>query len=80
MNLCIISGRIISEIKYNFLYDYKYNVAIVYFKLKLSNKTQIDVYAFDEMADKIYAELKWGDFLLAESKIRTLRKIRSYVV
>ena len=70
MNLCIISGSVASEIKYDFLYESKKNIAIANFKFKMENSNYIDVYALDDVADKIYAKLKNGEHILIEGRIR----------
>lgn len=70
MNLCIISGSVASEIKYDFLYESKKNIAIANFKFKMENSKYIDVYALDSVADKIYAKLKNGEHILIEGRIR----------
>ena len=75
MNLCIISGTVASEIKYDFLYKSKKNVAIANFRFKMENDQYIDVYALDNVADKIYARIKNGEHILIEGKIRSNGKV-----
>jgi len=43
MNLCIISATVTSEIKYDFLYESKKNIAIANFKFRMENDKYIDV-------------------------------------
>ena len=57
MNIVILSGNIISEIDFNFIYNKnkkEKHTSIVMCKLKLDNDSIIDVYGYDEVADYLY--------------------------
>lgn len=71
MNICFLSGKIISEIKFEFIYDSKKNISVTKFKLLTKSadntKTKFQninlVYAYNELADKIYSEYKKNSFI-----------------
>ena len=57
MNIVVISGKIISDVEFNFIYNKnikeKYT-SIAMCKLKLDDENIIDVYGYDEVADYLY--------------------------
>ena len=65
MNLCFFSGKIISEIEFEFIINSK-NISIAYFDLQLSNGSIIKVKGYDEMADYCYRNLRKGKFVMVE--------------
>ena len=62
MNLCILIGKIISEIEFKFIINSK-NTSIAYFDLELSNKSIIKIVGYNELADYIYEYLYCGDVI-----------------
>ena len=57
MNIVIISGKIISDIDFNFIYNKdkkEKHTSIAVCKIKLENKSMINVYGYDEIADILY--------------------------
>lgn len=58
MNIVMISGKIVSEIDFNFIYN-KYKkekyTSIAMCKLKLDNGSIVDAYGYDEIADYLYS-------------------------
>lgn len=68
MNLCILLGKIVSEIEFKFIIK-KRNKSIAYFDMELSNKSIVRIKAYNEMADYIYRELEIGQIVLIEGKI-----------
>ena len=57
MNIVIISGKIVSEVDFNFIYNKnkkEKHTSIAMCKLKLDNDSIIDVYGYDEVADYLY--------------------------
>ena len=59
MNIVIISGEIISEIDFNFIYNQKRKenyTSIAICKLKLENDSAIEIYGYDDIADYLYRE------------------------
>ena len=65
MNLCFFSGKIISEIEFEFIINSN-NISIAYFDLQLSNESIIKVIGYDEMADYCYRNLRKGEFVSVE--------------
>ena len=67
MNICCFSGKVIGEIKFDFIYNSKRNNSIVNFKMKIQNgyetkeETIINVRAYDADADYIYRNLAEED-------------------
>jgi len=62
MNLCFLTGKIISEINFKFVLNSK-NISIVYFKIELNNKSIVEVKAHNELADYCYSKLKKNDII-----------------
>lgn len=57
MNIVIISGKIISNIDFNFIYNKdkkEKHMSIAMCKIQLDNGSIIDVYGYDEIADLLY--------------------------
>ena len=74
MNLVIITGKVISKIEYKFVYEGK-KKAKASFKLRLENNSIINVFAYDNIADKIYQEVQQNDTINIIGKIRSDMKI-----
>ena len=70
MNICILLGKIVSEIEFQFIINSK-NKSISYFDLELLNKSIIKVRAHNEIADYIYSKLSKGDTIVIEGRLRT---------
>ena len=62
MNLCFLTGKIISEINFKFVLNSK-NISIVYLKIELNNKSIVEVKAYNELADYCYSKLKKNDII-----------------
>ena len=63
MNICIIVGKIVSEIEFKFIINSKHQ-SISYFDLELSNKSIVKVKAYDEIADYVYSKIKNEQILI----------------
>ncbi len=70
MNLCFIIGKIISEIKYDFIIGSK-NISIVRFNLKILEGSIINVIGYDNIADFCYRKLNIGDNIFLEAILNT---------
>lgn len=57
MNLCLLAGRIQSEIDFNFIM-YGRNFSIAEFILELFDGTLLYLKAYDDIADYFYRKLK----------------------
>ena len=69
MNLCILSGKIISKVEFKFVINSK-NKSIAYFDMQLSNQNIVRVKSYNEMADYIYRKFKTGQIVILEGKIK----------
>ena len=74
MNLCILLGKIVSEVEFKFIINSK-NKSIAYFDLELLNKSVVQVKAYDDKADYVYRKLKKGKSIIVEGKLRNNRNI-----
>ena len=57
MNIVMISGKIVSEVDFNFIYNKnkkEKHTSIAMCKLKLDDDSIIDVYGYDEVTDFLY--------------------------
>ena len=70
MNICFIIGKIISEIKFDFVIDSK-KISIVRFKIELLYGVIIDVIGYDNIADFCYRKLNIGDNIFLEAILNT---------
>jgi len=70
MNLCILLGKIVSEIEFKFIIKGK-NKSIASFDMLLLNKSVVRVKAYNEMADYIYRKCEKGQKVSAEGKVRS---------
>ena len=69
MNICILMGKIINEVKFEFIIKEK-NKSIAYFDMELSNKSIVRVKAYNSMADYIYRNYKINQIVIIKGKIR----------
>ena len=69
MNLCILMGKIITDIEFKFIINSK-NKSIAYFDMKLLNKSIVRIKAYNEMADYIYRKLKIDQYIIIEGRIK----------
>ena len=74
MNLVFIYGKIIEEIKFDFIINNKH-VSIARFKLELSSGSVVQVIAYDEMADTCYQFLQQGMQIFIEGKLNSRMEI-----
>ena len=74
MNECFLIGKIVSDIKYNFIIKSQ-NKAVAEFKIKTLDNNMIEVYGYNEVADNCYSKLKEGDVILINGEIRRVGKI-----
>ena len=73
MNIVIISGKIVSEIEFKFIYD-RYgtkskHTSISSCYVKLDNNSIILIYGYDCMADFMYRHLKDGDVVICSGNL-----------
>ena len=70
MNICILMGKIISEIQFEFIIKSKNNKSIAYFDMELANKSIVRVKSYNSMADYIYRSYKVNQIVVIKGKIR----------
>ena len=81
MNIEIISGKIVSEVDFNFIYNKnkkEKHTSIAMCKLKLDNYSIIDVYGYDEIADYLYRNS--DKYVCIEGRIDTNMMVEILVV
>ena len=74
MNICILMGKIISEVEFKFIIKNK-NKAIVIFKVKLLDDTIVTVEAYNEKADYCYSKLNKNDTIYIQGYINSKMQI-----
>lgn len=64
MNEVFITGKVITEVKFDFILNSK-NISVSKFKIMtIYDKQEINITAYDEMADYAYANLKINDIIM----------------
>lgn len=64
MNLCVVIGKILEEVKFEFIYNNNNNngaISIASSKIEIANKTQIEVYGLNKKADYMYRNININD-------------------
>ncbi len=56
MNLCALKGKVIEDVRFDFLYNSK-RISVAKMKLKLRNGSIITIKGHDEMADWMYKNI-----------------------
>lgn len=56
MNIVILSGKILSDVKFDFIPNQKEekHISIARGKILLDNNSIVNIYCYDEIADKLY--------------------------
>ena len=71
MNEVFIIGKIITEVKFDFILNSKH-ISVSRFKIMtIYDKQEIYITAHDEMADYVYANIKRGDFVVINGNLGT---------
>ena len=73
MNIIFLKGKIINEIKYEFIIN-NINNAIVIFKIQVQDNI-ITIKGYDEIADFCYSKLKIGDEIYLQGSINSKMEI-----
>ena len=69
MNICFFMGKIISDIKFDFIINNKNNISISLFILELNDNNKIKIEGYNDIADFCYKELKKEDRIVLEGHI-----------
>lgn len=73
MNECYIIGKIIGNIRFEFIHQEKENKnnSIVLFSLKTLDKNILKIKGYNEIADFCYSKLQNNDIVFIEGKLET---------
>lgn len=70
MNEVFIIGKIITEAKFDFILNSKH-ISVSRFKIMtIYDKQEINITAYDEMADYVYVNIKQGNFVMINGYLR----------
>ena len=69
MNICIVYGKIVSKIEFEFIINVKKYYSIVIFQIELDNKSIVTVRGYNEIADYCYKNLNKGNYCVIEGKV-----------
>ena len=64
MNEVFIIGKVITEVKFDFILNSKHISVAGFRAITVCDKQEIEIIAYDEMADYIYANLKHEDVVM----------------
>ena len=65
MNICFVTGKVISNIDFRFIIDDKINKSVSIFKIELSNKSKVMVKGYTNVADFCYRNLEKNNIIIA---------------
>ena len=70
MNEVFIIGKIITEVKFDFILNSKH-ISVSRFKIMtIYDKQEINITAYDEMADYVYVNIKKGNFVMINGYLK----------
>ena len=69
MNICIVYGKIVSEIEFKFIINVKKYYSIAIFQIELNNKSIVTAKGYNEIADWCYRNLKIKNYCIIEGYI-----------
>ena len=72
MNICFLIGKIISDIKFDFMIYSKYT-SIIQFDIKDNRKNIIKIVGYDKIADYCYKNLKKNNIVVIEGRMEKLK-------
>ena len=76
INLCFLSGKVINEIDLKFIYNSgkktlgKKNISTVKIELELLDGQEIELHAYNEVADYVFRNIHKNDFITIKGKVR----------
>lgn len=71
MNICFLSGEIVSDIKFDFMIYSKYT-SIIQFDMKDKRKNIIKIVGYDKIADYCYKNVKKNDIVFIEGRMENI--------
>ena len=69
MNICIVYGKIVSEIEFKFIINVKKYYSIAIFQIELNNKSIVTAKGYNEIADWYYRNLMIDNYCIIEGYI-----------
>ena len=75
MNICIVYGKIVSEIEFKFIINVKKHYSIAIFQIELNNKSIVTVKGYNEIADWCYRNLILENYCIIEGYIDSKSEI-----
>ena len=72
MNTCFLIGKIVSDIKFDFMIYSKYT-SIVQFYIKDKRKNIIKIVGYDKIADYCYKNLKKNNIVFIEGRMEKVK-------
>ena len=75
MNICFVTGKVISNIDFRFIIDDKINKSVSIFKIELSNKSKVMVKGYTNVADFCYRNLTINNVIMIEGFMASGNKI-----
>ena len=79
INLCFLSGTVKNEIDLEFVYNpntkslSKMHTSIAWINLEIDKEQIVRCYAYDEIADWVYQNLKKGDNIYIQGKVGNMK-------
>ena len=70
MNEVFLIGKVITDIKFDFIINSKIHISIANFSVETLNKQEISIVAYDDMADFCYSKFNKDDMVVINGKIR----------
>ena len=70
MNICFLFGKINSDINFEFLLENKKYISIASCFVLSKYGTEVLLYAFDELADKLYSSYEKGFYIKIEGRVK----------
>jgi len=74
MNLCFLIGKVVSEIKFDFILNSK-DISIARFSIELENKSVVVVKGYNEIADYCYKNLITGSIVVIQGSLNSNKEI-----
>ena len=71
MNICFLTGKIVSDIKFDFMI-YSRHTSIVQFYIKEKRKNIIKIVGYDKIADYCYKNVKKNDIVFIEGRMENI--------
>lgn len=69
MNICFLFGTINSNINFEFVLNQNEHISVASCFILSQNEIEILLYAFDEIADKLYSNYERGLFIRLEGNV-----------